>query len=125
MNVRPSSRGASRCSPLQFVKRVLLVTLFHSTVSAFRDAGWEPMKLRPLELLRDGFDDALYRLKQSEFSAVWVDLSDPRQFAGQARTFQVCNRLQILCTWAERQSVPMFFAAVRRCLLAATGDWHG
>ena len=112
--VRSQNRGASRCSPLQFVKRVLLVTLFHSTVSAFRDAGWEPMKLRPLELLRDGFDDALYRLKQSEFSMVWVDLSDPRQFAGQERTPQVCNRLQVLRTWAERQSVPMFFAAVRR-----------
>ena len=59
------------------------------------------MKLRPLELLRDGFDDALYRLKQSEFSAVWVDLSDPRQFAGQARTFQVCNRLQMVTGMAD------------------------
>ncbi|CAE7203568.1 RE1 [Symbiodinium sp. CCMP2592] len=117
-NNTPSSPRGPQKSPglpsLQFVKRVLLITIFHSTVSAFMNQGWEPFRLRPLELLRDGFDDAVRRLKGSEFDVVWVDVTDPRQFAGAERTNQVCSRLGVVFSWAERQSVPVVLAASRR-----------
>ena len=57
------------------------------------------MRLRPLEVLRDGFDDALSRVKKSEFEAVWVDLAPARQFASVERMPQVCQRLSTLFTW--------------------------
>ena len=91
-----------------------MITIFHSTVAAFMNQGWEPFRLRPLELLRDGFDDAVRRLKGSEFNAVWVDVTDPRQFAGAEKTNQVCSRLGVVFSWAERQSVPVVLAASRR-----------
>ena len=96
------------------VKRVLLISLYHSTMTAFLEQGWEPMRLRPLELLRDSFDDALYRLKEAEYKAVWVDLAEPRQFAGQDRMSQVCSRLAVLMQCAERCDVPIIFSSCRR-----------
>ena len=105
---KPQSRG------LNLLKRVLLISIFHSTASAFLSQGWEPMRLRPLELLRSGFDDAVSRIKQNEFDALWVDVTDARQFAGQERTAQVCSRLAVLLSWAERQALPVVFAASRR-----------
>ena len=112
---RNSARaGGAKVPSLGLLRRTLLITLFHSTVAAFMSQGWEPMKLRPLELLRDGFDDAVSRLKRNEFQAVWVDLTDARQFGGQERTTQVCNRLAVIMNWAQRQDVPVCFAATRR-----------
>ena len=102
------------CRGLELVKRVLLITLYHSTMTAFLENGWEPMRLRPLELLRDNYDDALFRLKNSEYQAMWIDLAEPRQFSGHSRMPQVCARLAILVQWAERKEVPVIFSACRR-----------
>ena len=101
-------------NPVSVIRRVLLITLYHSTCAAFLSQGWEPLRFRPLELLRDGFDDAVSRLKRAEFEAVWIDVSDARQWAGQDRTTQVCNRISVIMNWASRQSVPVYVAALRR-----------
>ena len=111
---RSQPRIAPRVSGLGLLKRVLLITIYHSTMSAFLDHSWQPVKMRPLELLRDGFDDALTRMRRSEFAALWVDLADPRHFAGAERTTQVCNRLGTLIDCADRCDVPVFLAASRR-----------
>ena len=103
-----------RTPGLSVLRRVLLISIFHSTATAFLTQGWEPTRLRPLELLRSGFDDVVHRMKQAEYHAVWVDVADARQFAGQERTSQVCSRLAVLLSWAERQSVPVVLAASRR-----------
>ena len=111
-----SSRARAQnaaCSAMGVIKRVLLISLFHSTVVAFAQMGWEPMRVRPAELLRDSFDDIIYRLKQNEFQAVWVDLTDQRQFGGQARYSSIMARLSVVVSWAERQSTPCCLAAVR------------
>ena len=70
------------------IRRVLLISVFHSTLLAFQDNGWEPTRIRPVELLRASFDDVVGRMKRSEFEAVRVDLTDARQFAGAARAHQ-------------------------------------
>ncbi|CAE7258960.1 unnamed protein product [Symbiodinium natans] len=116
---RPTGASASsakhrRSSCMTVIRRVLLISLFHSSASAFLSQGWEPTRFRPLELLRSGFDDAVSRLKQDEYSALWVDLADARHFGGQERTSQICSRLAVLFTWAERQAVPVILAASRR-----------
>ena len=98
---------------LATLRRVLLISSFHSTASAFLSQGWEATRLRPLELLRSGFDDAVGRIKQNEYQALWVDLADARQFAGQERTSSVCSRLSVLVSWAGRQEVSVVFAASR------------
>ena len=95
------------------LRKVLLISVFHSTVLAFQDCGWTPTRLRPVELLRSSFDDVLGRIKQAEYSAVWVDLTDARQFAGQERTSQVVSRLNVLAIWANRQAIPMVLSASR------------
>ena len=114
----PLQRGGPctqvRRSTLSFVKRVLLITLYHSTFTAFLDQGWEPTRLRPLELLRDNFDDVLFRLKSDEYHALWIDLAEPKHFAGHNRMNQVCARLGVLLQWAERLEVPTVFSACRR-----------
>ena len=101
-------------SMVSIVKRVLLVTLYHSTMTAFLEQGWEAMRVRPLELLRDNFGDVLRRLKESEYHAMWIDLAEPRQFAGNNRMGQVCARLTVLMQWAERKDVPVVFSSCRR-----------
>ena len=106
--------ATSRSAIAQVLRRVLLITLCHSTVAAFMNAGWEPVRLRPLELLRSGYHDVLHRLKEGQFDAVWIDLQEARQFAGQERTHQVCNRLSVIMSWARRQSVPVCLSALRR-----------
>ena len=93
---------AHRRSGLNFIKRVLLIAMFHSTAAAFMANGWEAVRLRPLEVLRDGYDDVLSRLRKVEFSALWVDILDSRQFAGAERTNHVCNRIRVLMGWADR-----------------------
>ena len=105
---------SERPSGISILRRVLLISIFHSTAAAFLTQGLEPTRLRPLELLRSGFDDVVHRIKQSEYHAVWIDVADARQFAGQERTSQVCSRLSVLMSWAERQSVPVLLAASRR-----------
>ncbi|CAE7581720.1 RE1 [Symbiodinium sp. CCMP2592] len=99
----PLTRKANRASSqkMSFVKRVLLVSLFHSSVSAFMQAGWESVRVRPTELLRDSFDDLIYRVKRDDFQAMWVDLTDPRQFGGEERHSQVMSRLTVLMSWAS------------------------
>ena len=118
MQQEPPQRGGPctqvRRSTLSFVKRVLLITLYHSTFTAFLDQGWEPTRLRPLELLRDNFDDVLFRLKSDEYHALWIDLAEPKHFAGHNRMNQVCARLGVLLQWAERLEVPIVFSACRR-----------
>ena len=111
---RVSFTSSAQTHPLSFIRRVLLISVFHSTLLvAFQDNGWEPMRIRPVELLRASFDDVVGRMKRSEFEAVWVDLTDARQFAGQEHTAQVCSRLNVLITWAQRQSIPVFMSASR------------
>ena len=101
---------SERPSGISILRRVLLISI--STLQL------QPSSLkagsRPLELLRSGFDDVVHRIKQSEYHAVWIDVADARQFAGQERTSQVCSRLSVLMSWAERQSVPVLLAASRR-----------
>ena len=109
-----TGRPSHRSTGLGLLKKVLLVTIYHSTVSAFLNHGWQPVKMRPLELLRDGFDDSLSRIRRREFSALWVDFADARQFAGVERTTHVCNRLSTLISCADRHEVPVFLAASRR-----------
>ena len=101
-----------------FLPRVLLITLFHASMSTFLDRGWQPVRLRPVELLRDGFDNAVLRLKQREFACMWIDLTDPRSFAGVERTNQVCQRITTLMSTATRHDVPICLAADRR------GTWQ-
>eukprot|EP00439_Symbiodinium_sp_Y106_P057262 s2270_g8.t1 len=105
------SYSSSRAPALSMLRRVLLVSVFHSTFLAFQDNGYEPTRLRPIELLRAGYDDVLDQVKRSAYSAVWVDLTDARQFAGQQRTSQVCSRLQVLAGLAQRQSTPFILSA--------------
>ena len=104
-NTKPSHMG--------ILRKVLLITIFHSTMSAFLDSQWEVFRLRPLEILRNGFDDALTRLKAKEFGAVWVDIADAKQFASGDRISQVCGRLAVVNTWAERLNVPIVYSASR------------
>ena len=106
-----------RSSVGSFVRRVLLITLFQSTVAAFMSNHWEPMRLRPLELLRDGYDHALGGLKRHEYQAVWVDLAHPAHFAGtgeQDRMSRVTARLVSVLDWADRLQVPSFVSSGRR-----------
>ena len=44
---------------------------------------------------------------------MWVDITDPRQFAGNERITQVCSRISVLHNWAERQDVPMVYSTSR------------
>ena len=111
---REGTRTQVRGSAISLVRRVLLITLYHSTFTAFLEQGWEPTRLRPLELLRDNFDDVLFRLKSDEYHALWVDLAEPKHFAGHNRMNQVCARLAVLLQWAERLDVPTVFSACRR-----------
>ena len=111
---RVKSKAYTSTPGRQLLRRVLLISIFQSTVTAFMNMGWEPLRLRPLELLRDGFDSSLKRIKDGEFHAMWIDLADARQWAGQERTKHVCSRLSVAVSCAERHSVPVVFAASRR-----------
>ena len=112
---RPSGLRSASSKGFNFIKRVLLITMFHSTAAAaFMANGWETVRLRPLEVLRDGYDDVLSRMKREEFGALWIDVVDSRQFAGAERTNHVCNRLRVLMGWADRANTPIFLAATRR-----------
>ncbi|CAE7741630.1 unnamed protein product [Symbiodinium microadriaticum] len=109
-----ASSSRIRHSGFGLIRRALLITIFHSTMAAFMDQCWEPIRIRPLELLRDGFDDVLSRVKRSEVEAVWIDMADARHLGGEERMNHICNRMQIITTWAERQSIPVAIAASRR-----------
>ncbi|CAE7448518.1 FTSH1, partial [Symbiodinium necroappetens] len=116
-DAKPMSKGKHPPVRVGFVKRVLLITLFQSTVAAFMSQQWEAMRLRPLELVRDGYDHALAGLKQRQYQAVWIDLASPQHFAGrgdQDRMSRVMARLATLIDWAVRLEVPAFISSGRR-----------
>ena len=81
-----SFASSAQPNPLSLIRRVLLISVFHSTLLAFQDNGWEPTRIRPVELLRASFDDVVGRMKRSEFEAVRVGLTDARQFAGRGKS---------------------------------------
>ena len=92
---------------------MLIIAVHQSSADGWAAHGVHTQRVRPTELLARDFDPLLTQLDAGRFSAVWIDLLEPRLFTGAGRYVRVWAKLRVLIGVATRAGLPVAIAGCR------------
>eukprot|EP00435_Cladocopium_sp_Y103_P057491 s245_g19.t2 len=110
--------NATRTAKRKARRDVLVISNFRAVACAIANLNGRTERVRPIELLRAGFNSLLEFIKTDRYDMVWIDLAKPSTFVGATNLSQVMQRIRCMVTACRRYDVP--------CVIAShhSSAWH-